>query len=186
MSISVFLVLIAVAVRLADRGPVFFAQKRVGQDGRLFSCLKFRTMVVDAEERLEEELRTNPEARSEWAVHRKLREDPRIIPFVGKILRKHSLDELPQFINVLLGDMSIVGPRPVTPEELPLYGDKLKYYLAVRPGITGAWQVSGRSELSFDQRVNLDAGYVQNWSFLRDLFIITATVRVVLSGSDAY
>lgn len=185
-ALSLVMVSIAVMIKALDGGPVFYVQKRVGRDGRLFGCLKFRSMVTDADARLEETLRTDPEARRQWETHRKLQVDPRVIPGVGELLRKYSLDELPQFMNVLLGDMSIVGPRPVTKDELRLYGDSVEYYLAVKPGITGAWQVSGRNGLNYDERVRLDRTYVETWSMWKDLRIIAATVGVVFSGKGAY
>lgn len=185
-ALSLVMVTIAIVIKAVDGGPVLYVQKRVGRDGRLFDCLKFRSMVTDANARLEEALRSDPEARRQWETHRKLQEDPRVIPGAGAVLRKYSLDELPQFLNVLLGHMSVVGPRPVTKEELPLYGDSVGYYLAVKPGITGAWQVSGRNGLCYDERVRLDRTYVETWSMWKDLRIIAATVGVVFSGRGAY
>lgn len=186
LSLAVLFIAIAIAVRLSSKGPVVFSHTRVGAGGHPFKCLKFRTMVPDAEMRLQSELEANPEAAAEFAEKRKLTNDPRVIPGIGNFLRRSSLDELPQFFNVLRGDMSIVGPRPVTPDELELYGGDRVNYLAVRPGITGAWQTSGRSNLSFDERVQMDTDYVLNWSFMTDLRIIARTVVVVLSGRDAF
>lgn len=177
---------IAVAVRLSSPGPVIFSQTRIGANGRPFKCFKFRTMVVDAEERLQAQLEADPRAAAEFAEKRKLKHDPRIIPGIGQFLRRSSLDELPQFFNALRGDMSIVGPRPITPEELLLYGNEQASYLSVRPGITGAWQTSGRSNLTFDERVQMDADYVRNWNFWTDLRIVARTTVVVLSGRDAF
>lgn len=169
---------------LREGGPVFFAQPRVGKGGRRFNCLKFRTMVPDAAERLEQILASDPVARAEWEVSRKLTNDPRV-SCLGHFLRKSSLDELPQFINVLRGDMAIVGPRPIVSEELPLYGDRVSAYLSVRPGITGLWQVSGRSDTTFPERVEMDARYVGSRSFAMDLWIILRTVGVLISQRGA-
>ncbi len=158
-----------------DGGPAFFSQTRIGRGGRPFRCLKFRTMVTDAEARLQALLASDPEAAAEWARDQKLRNDPRVTR-VGRFLRQTSLDELPQLINVLKGDMSLIGPRPVVPSELDRYGPRKGYYLRVRPGITGLWQVSGRNKTTYEQRVMLDSFYVMNWTFLRDLDIIWKTV----------
>lgn len=168
-----------------DGGPAVFAHERIGRGGRTFRCLKFRTMVPDAQARLQELLDRDPAALSEWERERKLKNDPRITA-VGRLLRKTSLDELPQLWNVLRGDMSLVGPRPVIRDELKEYGDQLDYYLESRPGITGLWQISGRSDTTYLTRVNLDAWYVRNWSLWYDLVILIRTVRVVLKGEGAY
>ncbi|RYH10998.1 sugar transferase [Tropicimonas sp. IMCC6043] len=166
----------AFAIRL-EGGSVFFVQKRLGKDGRVFPLLKLRTMVENAEERLEAYLAENPEARVEWETNQKLRNDPRITR-VGNILRRTSLDELPQMWNVLTGDMSLVGPRPMTVEQGPLYPGRT-YYL-VRPGISGPWQVSDRHESAFTARAIFDAVYVREMSFSNDLRILVRTVTVVL------
>lgn len=168
-----------------DGGPAVFAHERIGRGGHTFRCLKFRTMVPDAQARLQELLDRDPAALSEWERERKLKNDPRITA-VGRLLRKTSLDELPQLWNVLRGDMSLVGPRPVIRDELKEYGDQLDYYLESRPGITGLWQISGRSDTTYLTRVNLDAWYVRNWSLWYDLVILIRTVRVVLKGEGAY
>jgi undecaprenyl-phosphate galactose phosphotransferase len=165
--------------------PLFFAHERIGRHGRSFRCLKFRTMAVDAEARLRHILATDPLAAVEWHHTRKLKNDPRITS-IGHFLRKTSLDELPQLINVLKGEMSLVGPRPVTAEEVEWYGEDRIHYLQAWPGITGLWQVSGRNQLDFKRRVRLDAWYVQNWSLLRDIAILLMTVRVVFSRDGAY
>jgi undecaprenyl-phosphate galactose phosphotransferase len=165
--------------------PIFFAHTRIGRHGRPFRCFKFRTMTPDAERRLAEILERDPRAAVEWQLTRKLKDDPRVTK-IGRFLRRTSLDELPQLINVIRGEMSLVGPRPVTAEEVEAYGEHRDCYLQSRPGITGLWQVSGRNQLDFRRRVHLDAFYVQNWSLLRDIVILLMTVRVVFSRHGAY
>ena len=160
----------------------FFRHARVGQDGRMFKCFKFRTMFMDAQERLTQILESDEELRREWEETQKLKNDPRVIPGVGSLLRKSSLDELPQLINVLKGDMSIVGPRPVTSEELSRYGQFARQYKSVKPGITGVWQIGGRSNTSFEKRVQMDVWYVQNASLKLDLQIFFKTAFSFLSG----
>ena len=162
-----------------DGGHPFFSHRRVGKDGRIFNCYKLRTMVPDAEERLKRILRDDPAAAAEWAADFKLRDDPRITA-IGRLLRKTSLDELPQLWNVLRGDMSLVGPRPVTEAEIPLYGHDAEAYYSVRPGLTGIWQVSGRNALSFAERVELDRKYATGLSLFKDLKILFMTVPAVL------
>jgi len=171
--------MLMVFIKLIDHGPVFYQHKRVGYAGKHFGCWKFRTMVVDSDQFLKSHLSRNLAAREEWKRDHKLRNDPRIT-WWGHFLRKSSLDELPQLINVLRGDMSLVGPRPVVPSELSRYGDELGVYLAARPGITGAWQVSGRSDCGYDSRVRLDVDYVRNWKLTTDVVILAKTVRAVL------
>jgi exopolysaccharide production protein ExoY len=166
-------------------GPVLFRHRRVGFNGRPFGCLKFRTMVADAPERLRRLLETDAAAAAEWAQCQKLRHDPRVTP-IGAILRKSSLDELPQLFNVLTGEMSIVGPRPVTEDELSRYGTSVKAYTACRPGITGLWQVTGRSSTSYETRVSCDAYYARMWSLWLDSKIIIVTIPSVLFTKDAY
>lgn len=173
------MILIAAAIKYHSRGPVFFYHERVCADGRLFRCIKFRTMVIDAQERLQSLLDSDPELAAEFSASRKLSSDPRIIPVVGHFLRKTSLDELPQFFNVLMGQMSIVGPRPVTRDEFQQHYGPSHPYLKVRPGITGLWQVSGRNDVTYSERVQMDANYVTNWKFSRDLLIIFHTVAIV-------
>jgi exopolysaccharide biosynthesis polyprenyl glycosylphosphotransferase len=175
------LLVIAAAVRLSDGGPVLFRQMRVGQDGRHFEVFKFRTMVPDAEDRLAELGMFNETD----GLLFKIRHDPRVTP-VGARLRRWSLDELPQLINVLSGDMSLVGPRPALPAEAALYGDHVRRRLAVKPGMTGLWQVNGRSDLSWDESVRLDLRYVENWSFVLDLQILWKTWSAVIRGAGAY
>ena len=172
----------AIAIKLTSPGPVFYAAERVGLDGRTFTMLKLRTMVADADSRLDSLLRLNETV---GAVLFKMRDDPRITR-VGKILRRFSIDELPQFINVLRQEMSVVGPRPPLRREVNTYDGQVKRRLLVRPGITGLWQVSGRSNLSWDESVRLDLSYVENWSMISDLIIILKTLRAVLTRNGAY
>jgi exopolysaccharide biosynthesis polyprenyl glycosylphosphotransferase len=172
---------IAVAVKLSDKGPALFTQTRVGKGGRQFRIYKFRTMVVNAESLLSEIRDKNEND----GVLFKIRQDPRITA-IGAKLRKSSLDELPQLINVLRGEMSLVGPRPALPQEAAQYADHVRRRLVVKPGLTGMWQVNGRSELSWDETVRLDLRYVENWSFALDIQILWKTVSVMLHGSGAY
>ena len=179
----VFLV-IAVMLRLRESGPVFFAHSRVGQNGQTFRCLKFRTMRENGDEMLARMLAIDPIARREWEEAQKIDRDPRVTR-LGAFLRRTSLDELPQFWNVLRGDMSIVGPRPVTRGEAAKYGRHFADYCKVKPGITGHWQVSGRSARTYAERVALDKDYVRHRPFRRDIAILLKTVKVVVSGSGA-
>jgi exopolysaccharide production protein ExoY len=179
------LVFCFLAIMLTSPGPALFRHRRVGFGGKHFGCYKFRTMVPDAESRLRDFLESNPEARAEWATSRKLRFDPRITS-IGTILRKTSLDELPQLFNVIKGDMSIVGPRPVTDEELVRYSTNVHDYLACRPGITGLWQVSGRSGTTYTKRVACDAFYARNWSLALDAKIVIVTLPALLDSNNAY
>jgi len=179
------MILVAVAVYAQDGGPILFAHRRIGWNGRVFHCLKFRSMAVDAEQRLANLLAVDPAARAEWALDHKLRRDPRVTP-LGVFLRKSSLDELPQLFNVLRGDMSLVGPRPPLAEEVALYAADDSRRMLVKPGMTGLWQVSGRSDLSWDESVRLDLRYVDNWSMTLDLLILWKTVRAVAYGAGAY
>jgi exopolysaccharide biosynthesis polyprenyl glycosylphosphotransferase len=172
---------LAVAIRLTDNGPALFTQTRVGKDGRTFKIYKFRTMVVDAEKRLAALHASNDYD----GVLFKMRHDPRITA-IGRRLRKWSLDELPQLINVFRGEMSLVGPRPALPDEAARYADHVRRRLVVKPGITGMWQVNGRSDLNWDETVRLDLRYVENWSFALDLQILWKTVSVIFRGSGAY
>ena len=178
------LLLIIVALVRADGGPAFFAHNRIGRAGIPFRCLKLRTMVVNAETELERILAEDPAARAQWEARFKLDNDPRITR-IGRFLRATSLDELPQFINVLRGDMSLVGPRPIVAAELARYGDAQPWYLAQRPGLTGLWQVSGRSDVSYPERVRLDLRYLSSMSLLQDLRIIFATAGIVFSRQGA-
>lgn len=168
-----------------DGGPALFAQERIGQFGAPFRCVKFRTMVPDAQGVLERLLHGDPTLKEEWQRHCKLRNDPRITP-VGGWLRRYSLDELAQLWNVLKGDMSLVGPRPVVASELKRYGEDVDYYLMIKPGMTGLWQISGRNDTQYDERVYLDAWYAKNWSLWMDIVILIKTIRVVLTKNGAY
>lgn len=168
-----------------DGGPVFYGHTRIGKNGKQFKCWKFRTMVMNSQEILKELLEKDPAAREEFERTFKLKNDPRITE-VGHFLRKSSLDEIPQLFNVLRGEMSLVGPRPVVEAERSYYADKIHCYTSVKPGITGLWQVSGRSDTSYDERVHLDCAYVRDWSLLTDIIIIFKTIQVVLTRKGAY
>ncbi|GBF07022.1 undecaprenyl-phosphate galactosephosphotransferase [Deinococcus aerius] len=179
------LLLIALAIRLDSPGPVIYRARRLGRDGRPFDCFKFRSMQRNAEGKLKEMLDANPALRAEFEATHKLKDDPRVTP-VGAFLRKTSLDELPQLANVLLGSMSLVGPRPIVHAEVPRYGDIYAVYKQVRPGMTGYWQANGRSDTSYEERVGMDHFYVTNWSPWLDIVILLQTVRVVVRGKGAY
>ncbi len=179
------LFLVGLVVKLTSRGPAFFSHRRICRDGAFFSMWKFRTMCVDSSDVLEQYLSKNPKARAEWGKSHKLRHDPRITP-VGLFLRRFSLDELPQVWNVLRGQMSLVGPRPIVAAEVEKYADNFEYYCRVKPGVTGLWQVSGRSELTYDQRVALDRRYVTRWSLFFDLKILLCTFKSVVNRDGAY
>ena len=184
--ISPLLVYIAYRIKKEDPGPVFFAHIRIGKDGKPFPCYKFRSMVVNSQEMLQKYLAENPAAREEWERDFKLKDDPRVTS-IGKFLRSTSLDELPQIFNVLRGEMSLVGPRPVIQEELDkYYGETAKLYCTVKPGITGLWQVSGRSDIGYDERVALDATYIKYRSMWGDIVILWKTIGVVLMKKGAY
>lgn len=167
-----------------DGGPVFYTHKRVGKGGQRFYCLKFRSMVRNSDDALAKCLATDSRARDEWDRFQKITNDPRITR-VGRFLRATSLDELPQLFNVLRLQMSLVGPRPIVENEVPRYGRNITYYLRTRPGVTGLWQVSGRSNTSYSRRVALDSWYVKNWGFWRDFAILVRTVSVVLRRDGA-
>ena len=179
------LILIALLVRVTSPGPMLFGHKRIGRGGRTFTCYKFRSMVVDAEQRLQDLLSTDAQARCEWLRDHKLKRDPRITP-IGNFLRKSSLDELPQFFNILRGEMSLVGPRPIVSGEIPRYGRYLKCYASVKPGLTGLWQISGRSNTSYRRRVAMDVAYARAKSVRLDLRILFATVPAVLGARGSY
>jgi Undecaprenyl-phosphate galactose phosphotransferase WbaP len=172
-------------VRMESRGPVFYKDQRMGRDGRLFSCMKFRTMVLDAEDLLQRMLAENEEMRNEYLEYHKLRDDPRVTR-IGRFLRKTSLDELPQLWNVLRGDMSLVGPRPYLPRESEDIGTTQKEILRVTPGITGPWQVAGRNDTSFSERVHMDAYYVRDWSIWLDIVLLARTAWCLLFNRNAY
>lgn len=179
------LLAVACAVRFTSPGPIFYAHRRIRQNGAFFSMWKFRTMCVNSAEILDGYLADYPEARAEWGRSHKLRKDPRVT-VIGGLLRKYSLDELPQIWNVITGQMSLVGPRPIVAAEVEKYKDTFSAYCRVKPGLTGLWQVSGRSELSYDQRVALDRDYVNNWALRRDLHILLKTVPAVVNQDGAY
>lgn len=185
VALSPLLLMLALLVKLSDGGRIFYGHRRVGRDGSSFLCLKFRTMAENGDEILAAYLERNPQLRQEWLATRKLQNDPRITP-VGSVLRKLSLDELPQLINILRGEMSFVGPRPVVEDELELYGAAVECYLKSRPGLTGLWQISGRNDVSYSARVAFDRHYVENWSFAFDLVIIVKTFPAVLSSRGSY
>lgn len=176
---------IATAIYVLDPGPIIFAHQRIGRGGRSFPCLKFRTMVVDADARLRHLLETDPAARAEWDKDHKLRNDPRVIG-IGRFLRKTSLDELPQLVNVLRGEMSLVGPRPIVVGEIARYGRYFHHYCLVRPGITGLWQVGGRNDVSYRRRVAYDVAYSRARSCALNVKIIAFTVPMVLMQRGSY
>jgi hypothetical protein len=178
-------VLIAILVKCTSKGKIFYGHKRIGKNGKEITAWKFRSMVMDADKRLKELLENNPDMKREWDEHQKLEHDPRITS-IGKFLRKTSLDELPQLFNILLGEMSFVGPRPVTEPEREKYGDTFKYIFSVTPGLSGMWQISGRSSTGYDDRIFLDTFYIQNWSIWLDIWIILQTFIVVVTGKGAY
>jgi lipopolysaccharide/colanic/teichoic acid biosynthesis glycosyltransferase len=179
------LTIVSAVVMLSSRGPIFYSHRRIRRNGAFFSMWKFRTMCVNSAEVLEDYLARHPDAHVEWNQTHKLRRDPRITP-LGVFLRRYSLDELPQLWNVLMGQMSLVGPRPIVAAEVEKYGDSFDCYCRVKPGLTGLWQVSGRSELSYDARVALDCGYVKHWSLTKDLVILLKTFSSVVNQDGAY
>ena len=180
-------ILLAILVHFSSPGPIFYTQERVGKNFKRFKCTKFRTMMINADQVLAQLLAESPEKRKEFEETFKLKNDPRIT-WIGEFLRVTSLDELPQFWNVLIGDMSVVGPRPLVPEEIHKYGNKMERVLTIKPGITGLWQVSGRNDIPYSQRVLIDVYYVNHNNPLLDLWIILKTVGVVLfpENSGAY
>lgn len=178
-------VLVALLIKLESRGPVFYAQERIGPGGRRIKVWKFRTVIWNADKVLQAHLEKHPELREEWQRDHKLRNDPRVTR-MGRLLRRASLDELPQFWNVLKGEMSLVGPRPIVQAETLRYGASIKEYMSVRPGVTGLWQISGRNDTGYAERVALDSYYVRNWSPWLDLYILVKTVGAVISRNGAY
>lgn len=182
---ALLFLILAVAIRLDSKGSIFYRQQRIGRGNRPFEVIKFRTMIDGADQVLDAYLAENPECREEWEANHKLKDDPRITR-VGRFLRRSSLDELPQIINVILGEMSLVGPRPIIQDEVRYYANRFKLYAQVLPGITGLWQVSGRNDVNYEMRVQLDEYYVRNWSIWLDLFIFTRTIFAVISGRGAY
>jgi len=175
----------ACLVILSSPGPVFYSHRRIRHDGAFFSMWKFRTMCVNSAEVLEDHLSRHPEARAEWSRTHKLRDDPRVTR-IGRLMRRYSVDELPQVWNVLTGKMSLVGPRPIVAAEVEKYKDSFSFYCRVKPGLTGLWQVSGRSKLTYDERVALDRDYVEHWSLGRDLKILLKTIPSVVNQDGAY
>lgn len=182
--LSPLILLFAILVKVQDGGNAFFAHSRYGLNGKTFKCYKLRSMAVDAAEKLDKLLAEDAELRQEWRTSQKLKNDPRITP-LGKFLRKSSIDELPQLWNVLRGDMSIVGPRPIVKNEIQKYGDSYRFYTAVRPGLTGLWQVEGRTETTYQERVDMDVRYVQTRSFWNDVWIVLKTIPAVLASRGA-
>jgi len=177
--------LIAIAIFIANPGPIFFKQQRIGRHGKMFGCYKFRTMAVDAEARLQAVLDADPAARLEWSRDHKLRNDPRIVG-IGKFLRKSSLDELPQLFNVLKGEMSLVGPRPIVAAEREKYGRYIAYYCMVRPGITGLWQINGRNDVDYRRRVAFDVVYARKSRTADYVRILVLTIPCVLASRGSY
>ena len=178
-----FFIIISVLIKLSSRGPIFFLQERIGKNNIPFKCIKFRTMHPESKDILENLLLNDEKLKMEFEQTHKIKNDPRITT-IGKLLRKTSLDELPQFINVLKNEMSIVGPRPIVNKEKKKYGKNLKKVLSVRPGITGLWQVSGRNNLTYKTRVKLDLNYAENYNFLMDIRILIRTIGVILFPLD--
>ncbi|MCB8877654.1 exopolysaccharide biosynthesis polyprenyl glycosylphosphotransferase [Acidisoma silvae] len=177
--------LLAYLFNLFSDGPLFFAHSRLGIGGKMFPCMKFRTMVVDGDSVLKEALARDPEMKAEWDLTQKLRHDPRVTPF-GRFLRKTSLDELPQLLNVIRRQMSLVGPRPIVQSEVRFYGEDIAHYYNTRPGVTGLWQVSGRSNTTYARRVQLDVWYVNNWSVWLDITVLLKTLPAVLARTGAH
>ena len=180
-----FLLLIALAVKVTSPGPVLYGHKRLGLNGKHFYAYKFRSMVMDADKKLQSLLDSDPQLKAEWEASRKLKQDPRVTS-IGKFLRRTSFDEFPQLLNILKGDMSLVGPRPVTDPELEKYGENARRVLTIKPGLTGLWQVSGRSDIDYAERVSYDLYYLQSWSAWLDLWILYRTPGVILRGRGAY
>ena len=178
-------VIVTSALFFFDRGPIIFKQTRIGQGGKRFTCFKFRSMVQGSEQFLQFLLDNDLAARAEWERSQKLSNDPRITP-IGRFLRQSSLDELPQLINVMRGEMSLVGPRPIVPSEAARYGDKLGIYLLAKPGMTGVWQVSGRNDCGYERRIELDADYVRRANFVSDLAILWRTLSAVILRKGCY
>jgi len=196
-SLDVFLVLlflpillplilvIGAAIRLGSPGPIFFSHRRISRHGAFFSMWKFRTMITNSQQILDDYLEAHPEARAEWHKTHKLKNDPRVTP-IGNFLRRTSLDELPQLWNVLTGSMSLVGPRPIVAAEVEKYGPYFADYCLVKPGVTGLWQISGRSRTTYSERVQLDRSYAHNWSLFGDIRILSKTLASVVNQDGAY
>jgi len=180
-----FLLLIGLIIRISSPGPALYKHKRLGKDGKYFYTYKFRSMIEDADQKLQILLETDPDLRKEWAKNHKLQKDPRITG-IGRILRRTSFDELPQLINILKGEMSLVGPRPIVDEEVKKYGEDYKRIFSIKPGLTGLWQVSGRSDTNYNNRITYDTYYLQSWSVWLDFWIVFKTFGVVIFGKGAY
>jgi exopolysaccharide production protein ExoY len=185
MIFGLLILIIALVVLAFEGRPIFIRHRRVGEKGVIFPCFKFRTMVLNSDEVLKRYLAINEEAAREWERARKLKHDPRVTS-LGRVLRQTSLDELPQLVNILRGEMSVVGPRPIVSDELKKYGSSAQEYLSIRPGLTGLWQCSGRNELSYDERVAMDAHYARTWSLASDLVIIIRTIPATLKQRGVY
>jgi Undecaprenyl-phosphate galactose phosphotransferase WbaP len=180
-----FLLIIALIVKLSSAGPVLYSHKRLGLDGKFFKAYKFRSMVLDADKQLEDIHAKDPELKKEWESGQKLKNDPRVTK-IGKLLRRSSFDEFPQLINILKGEMSLVGPRPVVEAEIEKYGENFKRVFSVKPGLTGLWQISGRSDTNYLERISYDTYYLQSWSVWLDLWIIYRTPVAIIRGRGAY
>jgi lipopolysaccharide/colanic/teichoic acid biosynthesis glycosyltransferase len=175
----------ALFIKLESKGPAFYADVRVGYNGQRFIAWKLRSMVINGEQLLQSYLDQHPDEKTAWQMTQKLKRDPRVT-MVGRVIRRTSIDELPQFWNVLLGQMSVVGPRPFLPSQTEMYGESFELYKRVRPGITGLWQISGRNHLSFADRARLDAYGIKNWSVWMDVYILCRTIAVVITAKGAY
>jgi len=180
-----FLLILALLVKLGSPGPVLYGHKRLGANGKYFTAYKFRSMVVDAQERLQKLFESHPEIKKEWEENHKIQNDPRVTT-IGKFLRRTSMDEFPQLINILKGEMSLVGPRPIVDEEVSKYGEDFNRIFSVRPGLTGMWQVSGRSGTDYATRILYDTYYLQSWSVWLDIWILFMTFGAVIRGKGAY
>jgi Undecaprenyl-phosphate galactose phosphotransferase WbaP len=180
-----FLLLIALLVKLSSSGKILYKHKRLGINGKYFYTYKFRSMVKNSDELLSKMLETDPDMKKEWEMNQKLQNDPRITK-IGRILRRYSLDEFPQLINILKGEMSLVGPRPIVDDEIQKYGEEYERIFSIKPGLTGLWQVSGRNDINYNDRVTYDTYYLQSWSPWLDLWIIYKTFAVIITGKGAY
>ncbi|HBX6949738.1 TPA: sugar transferase [Klebsiella pneumoniae] len=182
--VSPVILFVAVVIKITSKGPVLYCQKRVGKYGKEFNMYKFRTMVINAEAILQDKINKDADFRAEWEKYQSVARDPRITK-IGKILRRTSLDELPQLLNVLKGDMSLVGARPITADQIKMFNEGFSYYILSRPGLTGLYQVNGRNNLTFEQRIEIDTKYIKEKNFILDIMILLKTFRVVISGDGA-
>ncbi|RGI57138.1 sugar transferase [Klebsiella pneumoniae] len=182
--VSPVILFVAVVIKITSKGPVLYCQKRVGKYGKEFNMYKFRTMVINAEAILQDKINKDADFRAEWEKYQSVARDPRITK-IGKILRRTSLDELPQLLNVLKGDMSLVGARPITADQIKIFNEGFSYYILSRPGLTGLYQVNGRNNLTFEQRIEIDTKYIKEKNFILDIMILLKTFRVVISGDGA-